>query len=172
VNLDRLVAVMSFVPGELEIIEPPDVPTVLPTGGAPAPVTPSTSFGPTGTGTGFDTAAPPTDTEEAPPSDIPVATGRPTGPQMPGYVWALLPVGLLALGAVRSVVLEPGAGARPDGVIAAIRRRNLERRGIALREVRQNPLTGALRGARRGLSRSGRAVVGAATKITRRVSRR
>jgi hypothetical protein len=105
----------------------------------------------------------------------PVAAARPSsGPKLPPYVWLLLPVGLLALAAVRSVVLEPVGGARPDGVIAAIRRRNFERRGGPLRDL-SDPLSRfmvvsrqALDSARRGLRGAGRGI----SSVVRRVRKR
>lgn len=176
-TLDRVLVTMRFEPGEPEVIIPPPPPAVSPAGGVPPPVTPSTSFGGGGSfggaGSGISTTG---DTDQAPPESeggaTTVAATRPTGPRMPSYVWALLPIGLLALGAVRSVVVEPGGGTRPDGVIAAIRRRNLERRGGVLREARHHPLRHALSAAGQGVTRSGRAVAEAATKATRRLRKR
>jgi hypothetical protein len=50
--------------------------------------------------------------------------------RLPWYVWALLPIGLLALAAVRSILFEQAQGGiRPDGVIAAIRARNASNAG-------------------------------------------
>ena len=144
----------------------------------------STSFGSSGTG-GFgtsgtspvistDTGDTSDATEEAP-GATPVAAARPSsGPKLPPYVWLLLPVGLLALAAVRSVVLEPVGGVRPDGVIAAIRRRNFERRGGPLRDL-SDPLSRfmvvsrqALDSARRGLRGAGRGI----SSVVRRVRKR
>jgi hypothetical protein len=144
----------------------------------------STSFGSSGTG-GFgtsgtspvistDTGDTSDATEEAP-GATPVATARPSsGPKLPPYVWVLLPVGLLALAAVRSVVLEPVGGVRPDGVIAAIRRRNFERRGGPLRDL-SDPLSRfmvvsrqTLDSARRGLRGAGRGI----SSVVRRVRKR
>jgi hypothetical protein len=53
---------------------------------------------------------------------------------LPPVVWALIPLGLLALFAVRQVLVEPVGGPRSDGVIAAIRRRNAAMKGIQLDE--------------------------------------
>jgi hypothetical protein len=53
----------------------------------------------------------------------------PTVPQLPWYVWALIPLGLLAVSTVRAVVLEPIATGKPGGVIAAIRTKNAELTG-------------------------------------------
>ena len=142
----------------------------------------STSFGSSGTG-GFGTSgtSPVISTDTGDTSDAteegatPVAAARPSsGPKLPPYVWLLLPVGLLALAAVRSVVLEPVGGARPDGVIAAIRRRNFERRGGPLRDL-SDPLSRfmvvsrqALDSARRGLRGAGRGI----SSVVRRVRKR
>jgi hypothetical protein len=62
----------------------------------------------------------------------PVAVREPTSsvPQLPWYVWVLIPVGLLLMSTVRAVVLEPLASARPGGVIEAIRAKNAELRGM------------------------------------------
>ncbi len=170
---DRLLVDLAFVPGEPEeILPPPPPPPPLQQPSGPT-VPSSTTFGSTGSETDLDTAAPPTTTETEGPAEVaaPVATTQPAGPQMPGYVWALLPLGLLALAAVRSVVLEPAGGTRPDGVIAAIRRRNAQRRGAPLREA-GDPLSGAAAAAARALKRTGRAASRTAAKLTRSVLRR
>jgi hypothetical protein len=57
----------------------------------------------------------------------------PTVPQLPWYVWVLIPVGLVAISTVRAVVLEPLATGKPGGVIAAIRTKNAELRGMSSR---------------------------------------
>lgn len=77
--------------------------------------------------------------EEAPP--VVVTTTDESTPQLPGYVWLLIPIGLIALAAVRSVVLEPVGGTRTAGVIAAIRRQNAAKRGTSL-EGAPVPLAG------------------------------
>jgi hypothetical protein len=64
---------------------------------------------------------------QAPPQAVPVADT--SGSAIPGYVWLLVPVGLVALAMVRSVVLEPVGGRRSNGALAAIRSVNAERRG-------------------------------------------
>ena len=167
----RLLVDMAFILGEPEVIAPPPLPPPPPSGPA---ISPSTSFGSTGSDD-FETAAPPTttDTEDEAVAETgaPVAATEPAAPQMPGYVWALLPLGLLALAAVRSVVLEPAGGTRPDGVIAAIRRRNVQRRGAPLREP-GDPLSAAMAATTRALKRAGRGVSQTATKLTRSVLRR
>lgn len=102
----------------------------------------------------------------------PVAQASPE-PRLPAVVWLLIPLGLLALSAVRSVVMEPAGGPRADGVIAAIRSRNAERRGGPLREV-ADPMARAMgvirttvltvgrgvRDAARGLGRAAGSIVG------------
>ena len=45
-----------------------------------------------------------------------------------------MPIGLLAIWAIRQVVLEPIDGPRPGGAIAAIRRRNAAARGMPVEE--------------------------------------
>lgn len=147
---------LAFVPGE---------PIVAPLPPPPPPAVSDVA------GTGFDSTTDftsvegfndqtPTFTEAgsdvpAQPASTPVAANLPR-PRMPGYVWALLPIGLLALGAVRSVVVDPAGGTRPDGVIASIRRRNSERRGASLRQPRDPYATvwAATRRSLRGLGRS------------------
>ncbi len=120
--------------------------------GATTITTPSTDF--SGTGGSVITGSDPAPTT---PASDPVTAAQPLAqtqapePRLPAYVWLLIPLGLLALSAVRSVVLEPVGGPRPDGVIAAIRKRNAERRGGALRELR-DPLARAIGAVRRGTS--------------------
>ena len=157
---NRVVVDLEFIPGEEPVVDPPPVdtgPIDLGTTTPTSSFSPSTDFTTTGTPTtGIPSPSPtPEATTAPPPVAAPVAT---TGPQTPGYVWALLPAGLLALAAVRSVVLEPSGGTRPDGAIAAIRRRNAERRGGPIRDVR-DPLATAWGAARRGAR-------GAATFVT------
>jgi hypothetical protein len=114
---------------------------------------PSTDLAGSSTG-GFPGSASGTQASPAPAAQAaPVAQTGPAEPRLPAYVWLLIPVGLLALSAVRSAVLEPVGGPRPDGVIAAIRRRNAERRGGPIREV-----TDPLSRFTASLSRGGRAV--------------
>ena len=50
--------------------------------------------------------------------------------KLPGIVWALLPIGLIAIWAIRQIVIEPVGGVRQEGVISAIRRRNAAARGM------------------------------------------
>ena len=139
---NRSFITIDYIPGK-----PPKIPEVPEVPEAPAAEDPGAST--TGTSSAFTTAGTPaippsTDfTGEDIPGAEPPAPPAPTeqagffapqesGPRMPAYVWLAIPLGLLALSAVRSVVLEPVGGPRPDGVIAAIRRRNAERRGGAL----------------------------------------
>lgn len=103
------------------------------------------------------TTAPGTSTATAPeaaPVAKSAAPGEQTVPQLPTYVWLLIPVGLLALSAVRWVILEPVGGPRPDGVIAAIRRRNAQRRGIKLEDRPVDPFTRAAMAMRTGVRRA------------------
>lgn len=172
---DRVRLTLAFVPGEVAL------PGSLDTGGIPysgssggGSFGPSTSFG-TGSGS-LSTGSPATGTGEPTTEGSPASASRPAAaelpqPKLPGYVWALIPLGLLALSAVRSVVMEPVGGIRPDGAIAAIRRRNAERRGGPLREVTDpwsRALSAAKRGALatgRGLRGTGRSVAGAWSKV-------
>jgi hypothetical protein len=101
----------GFDPG-VDIPEPP-----------PAPETPEPIPSPS-----------PPDSGDGDETSEPASTSTPS---FPGYVWLLVPVGLISLSAVRAVVLEGTGGTRPDGVVAAIRRRNAERRGETFTDVRQ-----------------------------------
>jgi hypothetical protein len=156
-------ATVDFIPGEpLEIPELPSsggttttppstsgtstIPSSsgLSSSGSPI-ISPSTNLGGTSDIPGADTVAPPVPSEQAaftPPLD--------QEPTMPAYVWLAIPLGLLALSAVRSVILEPVGGPRPDGVIAAIRRRNAERRGDTLGTGQGGILAMMTGGVRRG----------------------
>jgi hypothetical protein len=131
----RATLTLDFVPGE-----EPALPESLDPGGGGAVSGGSGSIGGsfggapstdlTGAGGAPISPAPP---PEPTPAATPVATVGPPEPRLPTLVWLLIPLGLLALSAVRSVVLEPAGGPRPGGAIEAIRRRNAERRGGALR---------------------------------------
>jgi hypothetical protein len=170
---------LAFVPGEpAGGVDPGDAgtstsPSTGTTGVPSSGVAPSTDLAgaggfPAGGGTTSPTNAPP-----APPT-APVAQVAPPQPRVPSFVWLLIPVGLLALSVVRSVVLEPVAGPRPDGAIAAILRRNAERRGGPLR-VTGDPfarVAGAVvatgRAIRGAAAVTGRRVAGAARSLRRR----
>jgi len=102
---------------------------------------------------------------DTPGTATPVAAVAPPEPRMPAYVWLLIPLGLLALSAVRSVVLEPAGGPRAGGVIEAIRLRNAERRGGALRAP-ADPLLAAAT----ALVALGRRARGTAHALGRRVA--
>lgn len=110
----------------------------------------ATSFPATGSSTASSGAAPGTATQTAPVANT-ATPAQQKVPELPAYVWLLIPVGLMALSAVRSIILEPVGGPRPDGVIAAIRRRNAERRGISLRDRQVDPLAKAAAALRSGL---------------------
>ena len=146
----RTVVELEFVPGKPTKLDVPDVPDVP----APDPGTTTTggTTGTTGTTTGTtggSPVVPSTDFgEEAIPGAAPAAAPAPVPglvpaageePRLPAYVWLALPLGLLALTAVRSVVLEPTGGPRPDGVIQAIRQRNAERRGVTGAPTKSSP---------------------------------
>jgi hypothetical protein len=144
------------------------------TGTSSGGIVPSTDL--TGATGGLPASTSPTSTTPSPspaPVTAPVAQVAPPDPRVPSYVWLLIPLGLLGLSAVRSVVLEPVGGPRPDGAIAAIRRRNEERRGGPLR-MTTDPLTraaGALAGVgrsvRRGTLVAGRRVAAATRSLGR-----
>lgn len=185
----RAVLTLVFVPGETaQGLEPGAADTgdagVAPsgttTGVTSTGVVPSTDL----TGAGSPAAGgttPPSSPAASPPSTTPVAQTAPTEPRVPSSVWLLVPAALLALSLVRAAVMEPVGGPRPDGAIAAIRRRNAERRGGPLR-VPGDPLarlTGTLavggRAVRRAALATGRAaaatgrtVAGAARSLRRR----
>ncbi|MGH2711144.1 MAG: hypothetical protein ACRDH9_08080 [Actinomycetota bacterium] len=173
----RTVLSIDFIPGE-----PPEIPeapstdsttTTPPSTSTGTSSIPSSGLGSTGTSpvispstdlTGADAGA--TAPAVAPTEQAGLALPQEQGPRMPAYVWLAIPLGLLALSAVRSVVLEPVGGPRPDGVIAAIRRRNAERRGASL-GGRTRVLSGVSGGFRRGAGKVGKTLSGV-TKIVRR----
>jgi hypothetical protein len=176
---NRAFITIDFIPGEPLKIAPLTTPTDTTTSTAPSTggstgsipssfggasgsplVSPSTDLAGTGAASG-ETAPAPVPTEQAG-----FAVPQEQGPRMPAYVWLAIPLGLLALSAVRSVILEPVGGPRPDGVIAAIRRRNAERRGGVLGE-RTGFLAGVAGGLRRRAGGIGRAFSGV-TKTVRR----
>lgn len=131
---------LSFTPGAALMAPPP-------LGPAPAPPPEEAEVA------GFEVPPPPSSVAPEPPPTGPVSTpaGQPVAApalppiEMPGAVWALVPLGLLALAAARSVVLEPVAGAKAGGVIFSIRQRNAERRGVPLSEEEADPLAAAKR---------------------------
>jgi hypothetical protein len=128
--------------------------------------TPSTDLSGSGAGAGAPVSS---DGSETPAPATPVAAVAPPEPRVPAYVWLLIPLGLLALSAVRSVVLEPAGGPRPGGAIEAIRQRNAERRGGALRAP-ADPLlaaASALVGLGRRAHDAGRALGRGLTSVTR-----
>jgi hypothetical protein len=176
----RVIVDMAYVPGE-----PASGGSLDPGGsltyGSSSGSSFSSSFG-SGGSAGFSGGSPVTssgagteDTASETSADpAPAAASRPAPPRLPAYVWTLVPLGLLALAAVRSVVLEPAGGPRPDGVIEAIRRRNLERRGAPLREL-SDPFTRLVAAGRIGLDRARRgftAVRRGAAGITKRIRKR
>lgn len=124
---------------------------------------PSTDISGTGDIPGVEAAPAPAPTEVAG-----FAVPQEQGPRMPAYVWLAIPLGLLALSAIRSVILEPVGGPRPDGVIAAIRRRNAERRGGALGGERGGFLAGITGGLRRGAGSMGKALSSATRSVRRK----
>lgn len=163
---------IDYIPGE-----PPEIPDIA---APPAPTSTGTSTVPSSSGfspSGSPVIPPSTDFAGG---DIPGAETTPavpapteqagflvppeTGPRMPAYVWLAIPLALLALSAVRSVVLEPVGGPRPDGVISSIRRRNAERRGGAI-----TARTGALARFTGGLKSS---IGGGFSSLTRSLRRK
>jgi hypothetical protein len=180
---ERAFISIKYVPGdplELPELEVPEVPettdaTTPSTGGTttvPSVGTTSTSpiISPSTDITGGSSGIPGSSPVAPAPAPTEIAGfGIPQeqGPRMPSYVWLAIPLGLLALSAVRSVILEPVGGPRPDGVISAIRRRNAERRGGALVGQRRGALAGVTSKLKRGTGGVGKALSGA-TKIVRR----
>jgi hypothetical protein len=140
-TMDRLVVELAFVPGETEVLPPVEPPSTAPV------FQPSTSFG---TPEEPEAPAPPEEEPEEPQQEI-AAPAVQTGPELPGYVWGLVPAGLLALSAVRSVVLEPTGGPRQGGVIQAIRKQNAARHGLPFEESKRG--TGRLARVRAGIKR-------------------
>ena len=117
--------------------DPPDVPP------------PSTDFG-TDTSTDFgsdtsdetdagseattpDTAQTPVEAEEGEPASA--AAEAPEVETLPGYVWLVIIAGLIGFSMLRAAVVESTSGARPDGVLAQIRKLNLQRRGAGPAEA-------------------------------------
>lgn len=179
---NRAFITIDYVPGEAPEIEeievPEDTTTVPSAGGSVGASTIPTS---TGISSGSPLISPSTDLTGGS-SGIPGAAIAPVpapteqagfgipqeqGPRMPAYVWLAIPLGLLALSAVRSVILEPVGGPRPDGVISAIRRRNAQRRGGALAQGTGGFLAGVTAGIKRGTGSIGKAL-SSATRIVRR----
>ncbi|MGH2686204.1 MAG: hypothetical protein ACRDJP_12130 [Actinomycetota bacterium] len=173
---NRAVLELEFVPGEpleLEVASTEGTTTATDGTGTGASTVGGTTAGSPPLGstdlTGASGSIPGSDT--TPVTAPPVPTGiTPTSdqePRLPAYVWLAVPLGLLALSAVRSVVLEPAGGPRPDGVIASIRRRNAERRGGATSQAAGvfTRLTGAFR---RGASGPGKAVSTIAKSVRRK----
>ena len=91
-------------------------------GGTPTSSTTTTTTTTSGESGGGTTVAPSTPIAAVPP------------PHVPAIIWLLVPIGLLAIWAIRQVVLEPIDGPRPGGAIAAIRRRNAAARGMPVEE--------------------------------------
>ncbi|MFN2591135.1 MAG: hypothetical protein ABR518_10265 [Actinomycetota bacterium] len=114
---------------------------------------PTTGTGSPGSGFPFDSPPVTGGTGGSPAGGEQTRTSAPTSsrtvPQLPWYVWVLIPVGLMAVSTVRAVVLEPLATGKPGGVIVAIRTKNAELRGMGSR----GPAA-----ARRGMSRFARAM--------------
>lgn len=101
------------------------------------------SFGGTGSDFGSDTGTTGTTPaagvgEEGAPEELPFAGEETSDTQvesLPGYVYLAVLAGLVAFSLVRQVVLESVRGIRPDGVLAQIRRLNVERRGVAAEDL-------------------------------------
>jgi hypothetical protein len=175
---NRAFITIDFIPGEPVKLEVPTVPTdttataPTTTGGGSVPSSfggasgsplagPSTDLAGTGNVTGAAAPAP------VPTEQAGFAVPQEQGPRMPAYVWLAIPLGLLGLSAVRSVILEPVGGPRPDGVIAAIRARNAERRGGVLGE-RTGFLSSVGGRVRRGVGGVGRAFSGVTRSVRRK----
>ncbi len=127
------------------------------------------------TGTGFPTTSTPTTgqpTATGGPARAASTRSAPTVGRFPWYVWMLIPVGLVALSTVRGVVLEPLTPGRPSGVIAAIRTKNAELRGMGSRgarsATRRQPVPGS---AFANIGRWGRQARGSLSALTRRTRR-
>ena len=147
-------------------------PTTAPVTTTPVTTTPVASTADFGIGSSAAAPPAPAPVEEIPETAAiqPVATELP-GPEMPAYVWALIPIGLLALSMVRSAIMDPVAGKRADGVVALIRERNAQRRGTPLSPSAASPLAGVtrfFRSAGGGFHRGGRSLVRGMGKLTKR----
>ena len=86
-----------------------------------------------GTSGGTSTGAAPAGATSSPVPQPVTPVAEIPGAKLPGIVWALLPIGILLIYALRSALLEP-VGMRTEGVIAAIRRRNAAARGETVEE--------------------------------------
>jgi hypothetical protein len=170
---------IDFTPGEpLEVPAPPSTesttttPPASTSSGVSVPSSSSLSSGspilPASTNLSGTSDVPGADTAPVVPSEqaafLPPLDQE---PRMPAYVWLAIPLGLLALSAIRSVILEPVGGPRPDGVISAIRRRNAERRGASVGMSRTGFLSRMTGGLRRRAGGAGK-TLGGVTKIVRR----
>lgn len=168
---------IDFIPGEPADLTPPaaTTDTTLPASTGTSSVPSSTGFSPSGSpiiGSSTDFGSEAIPGAEPPPAPAPTeiagfAVPQEQGPRMPAYVWLAIPLGLLALSAIRSVILEPVGGPRPDGVIAAIRRRNAERRGGALGGER-GFLARMTGGFKRGTGGVGKALSSATRSVRRK----
>jgi hypothetical protein len=124
----RVTLQIAFTPAAPEAPTDPGDGAGVPGFGSGSPSLPGGFGGSFGTGSNGITPS----GGSQPGGQTPVAVREPTTsvPQLPWYVWVLIPVGLLLMSTVRAVVLEPLAGARPGGVVEAIRAKNAELRGM------------------------------------------
>ncbi|HEX9824496.1 MAG TPA: hypothetical protein VGB51_08925 [Actinomycetota bacterium] len=167
-NAKNIQASVVYTPNE----EPADtVPDAPDDGGIP----PTTPTFPTTTTTDIPTfgtddgtfGADTTPATDVTPTEVPgteaagtdTAAPADSGPETPGYVWALIPLGLVAFALVRNSFAEPVAIRRPDGVVAMIRRQNADRRGDSGADAE-----GPFAGFKRFFSKTGRGLKRAATK--------
>ncbi|MDQ3646678.1 MAG: hypothetical protein M3345_07055 [Actinomycetota bacterium] len=170
---------ISFVAPKNPITPPPPPTTTDPSGG----FVPSSDFGGSsgttfgGTTVGSTEGGPVGGSDPAPDGVAPSPGAPETEPaaeiaaapieSMPGYVWLAILAGLIAFSLVRSLVLEPAHGHRPDGVLAQIHKLNAQRRGVpatASDAGAAGPLA-ALRGGVGSVSKALEPVRGAVAKL-------
>jgi hypothetical protein len=124
----------------------------------PPPVSSAAATGPVPSSDFSVPQAPPKATAARTSTASAAAATLPTIPRAPWWVWVLLVFGLTALVGARAALFGLAATARPDGVIAAIRRRNAERGGVPGRRASTATRPEDVRpAARRMLGRAGEA---------------
>lgn len=104
------------------------------------------------TGEGTETPGDAGEPVAAPGTELAVDEVLPTTGGLPGYVWLALLAGMVGFSLVRSIVLEQAAGIRPDGVLAQIRKLNVDKRGAALVAGSSGPRLGGVIAGLKGLA--------------------
>ncbi|MDQ3985193.1 MAG: hypothetical protein M3280_01680 [Actinomycetota bacterium] len=117
-----------FVPGTPPTSGTPGTPGTAGTTGTSSGTSGSDDAGLTGAAAEPGEAKAPVDAEETKTQPTAADLDAPAG-GLPGYAWLGLLAGMAGFSLVRQVVLESGAGIRPDGVLAHIQKLNATRRG-------------------------------------------